>query len=472
MHEDTNTTGSSRRRGRTRARAWRLLTALLAALLLLAACGDSDDSSDDAASTSETTAAASDDAVDFGSTDGSAETTSVPTTVAAEISLEEADVAEEAPDGSLGSGAGATPAVTPADLGRDIVFTAQLTVASDDVAATTQAAVEAVAPLGGLVFGQQTTSGPPARSVVTIKVQPADFSEALARLGAVGELRDQVISADDVTDRVVDLESRIVTAESSVERLRNLLAGAESLEAVAALERELQSREQQLELLRGQLRTIRDAVSLATITVTIVERVEPTPTAGLVIETAAYVGDDGGRGCDTADFPEVTDGDELTVCVEVTNVGEVTVSDLEVVDTVDRRDRVFVPVAGGEVLEPGESATFWRAIEATRSVRLSEPRVTGLADLPDGPTPTSASDSFDLVVDEDTSLPGVGETIGGTITATLSVLYVLLLVAIALTPVLLVAVPIALFVVRRRRAAAARRASAAQSESATSTNDA
>ena len=95
MHEDTNTTGSSRRRGRTRARAWRLLTALLAALLLLAACGDSDDSSDDAASTSETTAAASDDAVDFGSTDGSAETTSVPTTVAAEISLEEADVAEE-----------------------------------------------------------------------------------------------------------------------------------------------------------------------------------------------------------------------------------------------------------------------------------------------------------------------------------------------------------------------------------------
>ena len=34
-------------------------------------------------------------------------------------------------------------------------------------------------------------------------------------------------TADDVTDRVVDLQSRVLTAETSVERLREFLAGAQ-----------------------------------------------------------------------------------------------------------------------------------------------------------------------------------------------------------------------------------------------------
>ena len=44
---------------------------------------------------------------------------------------------------------------------------------------------------------------------------PDDFSTVLGRLARVGKLVDQSISADDVTERVVDLESRISTAETA-----------------------------------------------------------------------------------------------------------------------------------------------------------------------------------------------------------------------------------------------------------------
>ena len=90
-----------------------------------------------------------------------------------------------------------------------------------------------------------------------------------------GQLVDQQISADDVTDRIVNFESRIITAEASVLRLRKFLEEATNIDNVALLERELLNRETDLETLRGQLRTLQDQVSLATITLTINQLPEP-----------------------------------------------------------------------------------------------------------------------------------------------------------------------------------------------------
>ena len=119
---------------------------------------------------------------------------------------------------------------------------------------------------------------------------PGDFSTALERLAGVGKLVDQSISADDVTERVVDLESRISTAETSVARLRRLLEEAVDLEDVAQIEGELLDRETTLEVLRGQLRTLRDQVDLATITLTITQSPTVLPDTGIMAQ--AWVSDD------------------------------------------------------------------------------------------------------------------------------------------------------------------------------------
>ncbi|MCP3993895.1 MAG: DUF4349 domain-containing protein, partial [bacterium] len=131
--------------------------------------------------------------------------------------VEGGEDAAEAPAGQLGSGGVDGGVLQTSTLGRDIIFTADMTVAVTDVAAAGAEATRIIQEMGGYLFGQQTTGAPEPYSVLTFKVLPGDFQQALSRLGSVGEIRTQNVSADDVTEKVVDLESRIATARASVE---------------------------------------------------------------------------------------------------------------------------------------------------------------------------------------------------------------------------------------------------------------
>ncbi|MFQ5554178.1 MAG: DUF4349 domain-containing protein [Acidimicrobiia bacterium] len=217
---------------------------LFAALMIVAAACSSNDGD-------SVTALTSGDAFEE-SSDRSAPTTVAPATTAAAFApTPESDEGRDAGAGSLGNGGIAPTALQPADIGRDIIFTADLTVAVTDVARAGQEATSIIESLGGLMFGQQSTGDPEPTSVLIFKVFPADFQEALTRLGSVGDIRTQNVSADDVTERIVDLESRISTSEASVDRLRGFLEEATDLKTIAELESQLLDRETRLETLSG-----------------------------------------------------------------------------------------------------------------------------------------------------------------------------------------------------------------------------
>ena len=194
--------------------------------------------------------------------------------------------------------------------------------------AASNEAVAIVQGLGGIVFNQTTRTEPRAQAEITFKVLPADFSTALERLAGVGKLVDQSISADDVTERVVDLESRISTAETSVTRLRKLLEEAVELEEVAEIERELLDRETTLEVLRGQLRTLRDQVDLATITLTILQSPTVLPDTG--IEVDAWISDDADDPCLGTQHLTVDPDSTVYLCLEVENTGASALTDVSI----------------------------------------------------------------------------------------------------------------------------------------------
>jgi hypothetical protein len=160
-------------------------------------------------------------------------------------------------------------AAQAAQANRQVISTATLTVEVEDLDEAGDAAVDLANEAGGYVSGEQTDRGSSATSTLELKVPPADFEPTLAALAALGDLRTQNIETDDVTEAVVDLESRITTAEASVDRLRALTDEAGSVPDLTALESELLARETTLEQLRGELRTLEDQVALATITVTL-----------------------------------------------------------------------------------------------------------------------------------------------------------------------------------------------------------
>lgn len=294
------------------------------------------------------------------------------------------DAAEESPEADpLGSGA-LTVQANPIDLGRDIIYTASIAVEVNDVAEATREASRIMQGFGGLLFGQETTGGNEARTVLVFRVLPEDFSQALDALGSIGTVRNQQVSADDVTERVVDLQSRITTAEASVERLRGLLENATNINDIADLENQLLQRETNLETLRGQLRTIQDRVDLATITLTITEAViRP----AIDVSVTSYPGAaDEGLSCPGSVNLAVDEGTLTTLCFEIRNSGDVTLTDIELVDPVlevelDELTPVFLQPE--TTLEPGQSSIYYLELTAEQTMRL-QTRVSAIAIDEDG----------------------------------------------------------------------------------------
>lgn len=331
-------------------------------------------------------------------------------------------------------------ALQPADVGRSIVFTADLAVTVDDVTIAGREAQVIVEALGGILFGQETVSDPVARSVLTFKVRPDDFRTVLDRFAGLGDVDHQTVTADDVTERVVDLESRIGTAATSVGRLRELLDTATDLQAIAVLEGELLQRETQLEQLRGQLRTIEDQVSLATIVLVVTEEQPDAPDPAVELIQTAYEGHDGGVECPGDDDVRADEGDELTVCFVVTNTGNTTLTGIEVSDDVLGIDADGLVAVDGDPhapLAPGEHLVL--AYEARARPGASPiPEVTATAvDDDGGPLRVEVRTERTAVVldvDADTSLPGFGDSLAAGGRAVQSLFGVVLILVGAVLP--------------------------------------
>jgi hypothetical protein len=152
-----------------------------------------------------------------------------------------------------------------------------MTVETDDVAATKPRALAIVEAKKGYLFADQTSYGTEATSTLTIKVPPAVFAETLDDLGRLGELRSQQVSSEDVTDQVIDLQSRITAAEGSLARTGELLDRATALTEIRQLEDEFARRQVDLEKLRGQQKTLAARVDFATIVLTLHGEDDPTP---------------------------------------------------------------------------------------------------------------------------------------------------------------------------------------------------
>lgn len=336
--------------------AWRKIAALLTVLLLiLAACGSNDDSG----SASETTAAAagyeaiSEELGDSGDDGGAG----APAP------------ADEAKADALGSGGVDAALLQTRSLGRDIIFTADMTVAVIDVAAASAEATRIIEELGGFLFGQESTGEPEPISRLTFKVLPGDFQQALARLGTVGDIRTQTVSADDVTERVVDLESRISTAEASVERLKGFLEEASDIETIAELENQLLQRETDLETMRGQLRTLQDRVDLATIYLTLTEALSA---PGFDLDVSGFGGHDDGISCPADGRISVEEGEKATVCFEITNIGDTPLAGITLRDAVLDIELADLIVVWGDpngILEPGQSLVLAHEMTVERNQR-------------------------------------------------------------------------------------------------------
>ncbi|MFG2955160.1 DUF4349 domain-containing protein [Streptomyces sp. NPDC048291] len=171
-----------------------------------------------------------------------------------------------------GSGTGRT---TPDLTVNRIIRTASLTVQVKDVPKALDAARTTAEDAGGYVGDETTTrdSGGRERTRVVLRVPAEKYDEVLAGLQGSGKLIDRTAKAQDVTEQVVDVDSRVRSQRASVARIRELMDRAAKLGDVVTLEGELSSREADLESLLARQASLKDRTSMATITLSLT----PTP---------------------------------------------------------------------------------------------------------------------------------------------------------------------------------------------------
>ncbi|MCX5062070.1 MULTISPECIES: DUF4349 domain-containing protein [unclassified Streptomyces] len=172
-----------------------------------------------------------------------------------------------APGGEKDAG-GAAASRAPKLTASHIIRTASLTVRVKDVPKALEDARTTTENAGGYVGNETTSRDEKGRehTRVVLRVPVDKYDEVLADLQGAGKLIDRTAKAEDVTDQVVDVDSRITSQRASVARVRELMDQATKLSDVVELEGELSNREADLEALLAQQASLKDRTSLATIT--------------------------------------------------------------------------------------------------------------------------------------------------------------------------------------------------------------
>ncbi|WP_405506574.1 DUF4349 domain-containing protein [Streptomyces cyaneofuscatus] len=238
------------RRSRLRAA---LAAGALGAVLLVGGCG-AGDASDAGGGSNDLKASAEKGLVDEQYAPGDSAASAAP-----------ADAAKSAQDRKK--------APKPGAAGSHVIRTAELLVEVRSAPQAAAAARSAVEASGGLVASENTEriDDRHESSNLVLRVPQDSYQEVLRKLTGSGKLLSRSSNAKDVTEQVVDVESRIATQRASVKRVRELMDKAEKITDVVALEGELSSRQADLESLLAQQSSLKDRTSLATITLELTE---------------------------------------------------------------------------------------------------------------------------------------------------------------------------------------------------------
>ncbi|MEU8520482.1 DUF4349 domain-containing protein [Streptomyces sp. NPDC048577] len=166
---------------------------------------------------------------------------------------------------------------TTAVPGRQVIRTAELHVEVDDAVKALTTVRRVTATAGGHVAQESTerSDGGGMGSRVVLRVPQERYEPVVAELAGIGTLVSRSAEAKDVTEQVVDVESRIATQRTSVARVRGLMERATQLSDVVALEGELSRRQADLESLLAQRSALKDQTSLGTITLVLAEKEKP-----------------------------------------------------------------------------------------------------------------------------------------------------------------------------------------------------
>jgi Domain of unknown function (DUF4349) len=160
---------------------------------------------------------------------------------------------------------------------QSIIYTADMTVrVVKNVTGTASQVTEIATDAGGYVAGEREyfprgKHGIPQINLV-LKIPAAQFSQTLAKLSdpAIGKRLSFSQRAQNVTQQVADVASRVSSAQAAIKQLRALLKKAGSVGQLLSVQNEINRQESNLEALVAQQRALAHQTSYGTVSVLLV----------------------------------------------------------------------------------------------------------------------------------------------------------------------------------------------------------
>ncbi len=136
---------------------------------------------------------------------------------------------------------------------------------------------------GGFIAGTDAQATPVSGSqdsqirtgVINFMVPAVKFDATIDQLSQVGKVQSEHITGTDVSAQYVDLRARLANAEAQHQAMLALLARAQNINDIIAVQNQIGQITAQIEQLKGQIKYLDDNTSYSTITVTMTEAGAP-----------------------------------------------------------------------------------------------------------------------------------------------------------------------------------------------------
>jgi hypothetical protein len=153
----------------------------------------------------------------------------------------------------------------------------QIEVEHDGFQEAFQDVVNVAQKQGGFVFSSSTSGDDARTGSITLRVPAESFESAMNEISGLGDVKDQSITAEDVSEEFIDLEARLRNLSAQEAVMLRLMDRANTITGTIRVQNELTRVQLDIEQLRGRLRFLQDRTSLSTITVGLNEAGVVTP---------------------------------------------------------------------------------------------------------------------------------------------------------------------------------------------------
>ncbi len=203
-------------------------------------------------------------------------------TAASQAAAVQAPVASNRATGVVAPGAAPQPVPTSApagdanpqlpivqNLGRMIVYTADVTLLVDDLDSLPERVGTIAMARGGYVAGVETKDeGGVPTTIVRLKVPPQRYDETMGALrGLAVEVRDQKATTRDVTEEYSDTQTQVASLEATHAQLLELMKRTASVEELLKVQQQAAQVKLQIDRLKGRASALERLSDLASITI-------------------------------------------------------------------------------------------------------------------------------------------------------------------------------------------------------------